>query len=42
MIAFDIATGTDPLKLIVEDVVDSNNRQVIGECEIDLKSLALR
>ena len=41
VIAFDINDGKDSLKLIIEDVQGSS-REVIGQCEIDLKSLANR
>lgn len=40
MIAFDIATGTDPLRVVCEDVIDAQNRTMIGSCEIDLRSLS--
>ena len=41
VIAFDIATGTDDLVLTVENV-DGNEKEVIGEHQIDLKSLSRR
>ena len=39
VIAFDIMKGTDTLKLSVIDVVDRDDKQQIGSCEIDLSFL---
>ena len=40
VIAFDIYTGDEKLKLIVIDVLPNRTREQIGYCEIDLATLS--